>query len=781
MRSETLAVWLLTFALHAGVLLLLAWLLDRGRLRAQLAWREVLWRGALFGAVFSASLQTLSGLPAPRLVLASIAPLATSETMRETATPVRAADAYQATPVESVAKAAPAARVDRAQAASASTRANASSAFAWPAWHALVVAGWLAGVLLVLSRLAVAWLGLERRLGEARPAARPALAADAMSLAIAAGIPTPRLSVSDDLGSPVAALGRRVVMPAWALELLDRDQLAAMLAHEIAHLARRDPLWKLLAAVCGALLWFLPFTALARRRLDEIAELRCDQWAASHLGDGRALAECLAECANHHLGGIDADLVPAMAHRDSPLVERIDHLIEGRPLDTNYTIARGAVAATLALALAAFVLPGFSAQAQVPAPPAPPAAPAPPAPPAPPSGEGAETRVSHHSGGLFGLLREATTVEINDHGERYRAKIRGKVEFNERDDDIARMEDGATASFEQTVQGVTRRIDFSSRDGRIEQRYFVDGREQAIDDAGRGWVAGFVPTIVRETAVNVGPRVKRIHAAGGADAVLDEIGQIRSGYSRGAHLRELYPLGKLSPAQATRVIGLIEGIDSDYEMRNALAALAASNPLDADQQLLVLTQAGNIDSDYERAELLVGMLSQLAPGAQVRAAWLAAAAEIGSDYEHRRVLTALLEAGDYDDATLGEVIDAAESIGSDYERRTLLVSAIERIGDADRVASTYAAAASDIGSDYERREALLALVRAPKFGVAGVRAVLDAASDIGSDHERVEVLVEVARVMPPDAALIERYREVARDLSDYERGAAERALDRFAG
>ena len=486
MRSEWVATWLLTFALHAGALLLVAWLVDRGRLRAQLAWRELLWRGALFGAVFSASLQTFSGLPAPRLVLASIAPYAASAPMAS----VRAADAYQATPAEPVAVAVPTTRsVDPVQTtSSASAHAKASPAFAWPSWHAIVVAAWLAGVLLVLSRLGVAWLGLERRLGEARPTTRPTLATDAMSLAIAAGIPAPRLSVSDDLGSPVAALGRRIVMPAWALELLDRDQLAAMLAHEIAHLARRDPLWKLLAAVCGALLWFLPFTALARRRLDEIAELRCDQWAARHLGDGRALAECLAECANHHLGGIDADLVPAMAHRDSPLVERIDHLIEGTPLDTNYSVARGAVAATLALALAAFALPGFSAQAQLSAPPAPPAAAGAARAAGTPIRRGL-TRVSRHSGGLFGLLREATTVEINDNGERYSAKIRGKVEFNERDDDITRMEDGATASFEQSVQGVTRRIDFSSRDGRIEQRYFVDGREQAIDDAGRAWVA----------------------------------------------------------------------------------------------------------------------------------------------------------------------------------------------------------------------------------------------------------------------------------------------------
>lgn len=65
MRTELLATWLLTFALHAGVLLLLAWLLDRSRSRVLLAWRELLWRGALFGALLSASVQALPVLPAP--------------------------------------------------------------------------------------------------------------------------------------------------------------------------------------------------------------------------------------------------------------------------------------------------------------------------------------------------------------------------------------------------------------------------------------------------------------------------------------------------------------------------------------------------------------------------------------------------------------------------------------------------------------------------------------------------------------------------------------------
>ena len=125
----------------------------------------------------------------------------------------------------------------------------------------------------------------------------------------------------------------RILLPRWAVELLDREQLRAMLAHETAHIARRDPAWKLAIAVWYALFWFVPLAPLARRRLDEVAEISCDAWAAIHLGDGRSLAECLAECAEHRIGAFDRDLASAMAGRESPLLQRIDYLIAGVPMN----------------------------------------------------------------------------------------------------------------------------------------------------------------------------------------------------------------------------------------------------------------------------------------------------------------------------------------------------------------------------------------------------------------------------------------------------------------
>jgi beta-lactamase regulating signal transducer with metallopeptidase domain len=791
MTSEILTAWLLTVALHASVLLGIAWLLDRGALRAQPAWRELLWRAAFFGGVATASVQVLLDTPAPARVTLHTASVGSSVSMQSVA-----AEATSARPLNAdAARREPifASTTSSAAASSSARPANApmqSAATRWstlnlPSWHLMLIAGWLAGALLALARLGTAFVRLERLLGRAETIDDAKLRTDVTALAIQADIIAPRLAALDDLASPIATRGSRILLPRWAIDLLDREQLRAMLAHETAHIARRDPAWKFVIAVWCALFWFVPFAPLARRRLDEIAELACDAWAARHLGDGRSLAECLAECAERRAGGFDPELAPAMASRESPLLHRIDRLIAGVPMHTQIAGARAGVVVAVALAVAAVALPGVSLKsaAAQPAPPTPSTAPAAPAAPAAPS-KPADTS-EHHvhvsadiSGN--GTRHEWTMVEVNDDVHRYRAKINGKIAFNENEDGIASLSDGGTASFSETRMGKTWRIEVVSRGGKLERRYFVDEKEQPIDAEAQQWIATMIPTVIRETAVDAKARVERIRAKGGADAVLDEIAKIDSGYARGVYLRYLAAGGKLTPAQTTRALELIDGIDSDYEKRNALAAIAAAQPLDGAQQKLVLAQAVKIDSDYERAELLVGLLPQLAPAADVRAAWLNAAAGIDSDYEHRRTLTAMLESGHPDEATLATVIGAANTIDSDYERRELLVAAVKRSHNAETLAPSYASAAAEIGSDYERREALLALIQTPGFGKAGANAVLDAVNGIGSDYECREVLIALARVMPNDAALIARYRDVARRLSDYERGQAEKALDRFA-
>ena len=84
-----------------------------------------------------------------------------------------------------------------------------------------------------------------------------------------------------------------------------------------------------------------------------------------------------------------------------------------------------------------------------------------------------------------------------------------------------------------------------------------------------------------------------------------------------------------------------------------------------------------------------------------------------------------------------------------------------------------------MSSDFERRTALVELIDEIDVDAADAAAILEAIAGIESDFEQRTAMVELAGSMPADEALIRRYRQIARGMGDFERGQAEKALDRF--
>lgn len=102
--------------------------------------------------------------------------------------------------------------------------------------------------------------------------------------------------LSDDVFMPCAA---RLLRPLiWLpLSLLTRapvEQLEALLAHELAHIARNDWLWNSVQRVIESLLFFHPAVWWLGRRIRQEREHACDDLAVAVCGDAVALAEALA-------------------------------------------------------------------------------------------------------------------------------------------------------------------------------------------------------------------------------------------------------------------------------------------------------------------------------------------------------------------------------------------------------------------------------------------------------------------------------------------------------
>ncbi len=382
----------------------------------------------------------------------------------------------------------------------------------------------------------------------------------------------------------------------------------------------------------------------------------------------------------------------------------------------------------------------------------------------------------------FGLSGARSTYVENSNGQSFRSRITGTVEFTEAEDDVSRLSGRLTILDKRA--GITRMIDFksdASAPGGIRKTYRINNTDATIDAAATQWIAESIKRIARETAANVEPRVKRLLAQGGVSAVLSETDRIASDHSRGRHLLALLGNAILSSPETEQFLRVSRAIDSDYEKRNVLAALIGRQPLLPGAQIALLNQVAGMDSSYEQRQVLEALAPALATGEGVSAAWRSTMRAVDSDYEKRQIAEALSKGASLNADAIERIIAAASEIDSDYERASALISLSRHFTAPTALqVQAFVACAREIDSDYEKARVLNALLRQAKLDAAGYAAVIGVVRNFDSDHEAGNVLTQIARRMPADADLVAAYRKAARQLGDYERMEAEKALDRLA-
>ena len=136
---------------------------------------------------------------------------------------------------------------------------------------------WAIGVLIMLGAAAFSWLRLRK--------------------AIRAGIPMEEnVFLCDEISSPflVGIFSPRIFLPPH----LSDEQRGPVLAHERAHLARRDNWWKAFAYLLLCVYWFHPLVWAAFILFCRDLELACDESVIHHLTleDRKAYSRALVSC-----------------------------------------------------------------------------------------------------------------------------------------------------------------------------------------------------------------------------------------------------------------------------------------------------------------------------------------------------------------------------------------------------------------------------------------------------------------------------------------------------
>ncbi|MCL4692132.1 MAG: M56 family metallopeptidase [Candidatus Hydrogenedentes bacterium] len=332
--------------LKATVLLACAWIVHAALRGRNPRWRVLLWRATLVGlAVLPAAEWAL-----PRLEVALV---------EETAPPPRAAPVMtkplalpmeQFAPVEAPLRAADSHPIESAPPPFALS--------AWIAGHFRDILGvvWVLVSSLLLSGAARAWRRVHITVARSTVASndvRSLAERVANELGVAERFD---VRIVEEPGSPFLTGVRRpvIVLPARCLDESDATQLKAILAHELAHVKTRDPLWMAIAQLTASLLWFHPLTWRMRSAHNAACEDVCDSVAAAYLGSPEIYLKTLAREA---LALLDAKPVRGSVPmlRSAEIVQRLRKIQRGvsaKPL------ARRWVAASLLVAAGLFVTLG---------------------------------------------------------------------------------------------------------------------------------------------------------------------------------------------------------------------------------------------------------------------------------------------------------------------------------------------------------------------------------------------------------------------------------------
>jgi beta-lactamase regulating signal transducer with metallopeptidase domain len=190
---------------------------------------------------------------------------------------------------------------------------------------------WLLGVAVCMARLVGGWIVATRISGDSVLVDQDALRNTFDRVRTDAGVDHVRLTVSMQVDAPVAVGARlpTVVLPGYFLDRMPPDSITPILAHEIAHVKRRDYVANLVLSAVEAALFHSPATWWIARRVREAREFSCDDAAIVVAGSRRSYVDALMLVAR--LGAAPGPR-PLLGMAGPRLITRITRLLEGEPV-----------------------------------------------------------------------------------------------------------------------------------------------------------------------------------------------------------------------------------------------------------------------------------------------------------------------------------------------------------------------------------------------------------------------------------------------------------------
>jgi len=219
----------------------------------------------------------------------------------------------------------------------ASSEAATPTSAATTSWAAILLGAWACGFMVVALMRLREWRRIR--------------AAVQMSTRVDLAAPVPVRSAPGLLEPGVVGLFRPVLLlPAGIEGRLTPPQLAAVMAHELSHVRRRDNLTSAIHMVVEAAFWFHPLVWFVGARLVEERERACDEHVLRVCGEPQAYAESILNVCKLY---VESPLLCVSGVSGADLRKRVAAILVNR-VGLQLSLARKvtlAIAAVLAIVL----------------------------------------------------------------------------------------------------------------------------------------------------------------------------------------------------------------------------------------------------------------------------------------------------------------------------------------------------------------------------------------------------------------------------------------------
>lgn len=325
-------------------------------------------------------------------------------------------------------------------------------------------------------------------------------------------------------------------------------------------------------------------------------------------------------------------------------------------------------------------------------------------------------------------------------------------------------------------KGVERKAAFVGKRGEITTKFYIDDNEKEGAEAEKG-AADLLQLFARSTSVNIDTRVSALMAAGGKDAVMKEIGELKGSQAIASYIEALAQSTSLASSDVKALAARLENLESDYAKREGVTALLGAGSLDDDALAEILRVAQSIKGDHE-LRLIIENLAERPISADNFRTVAALISDIDGDHEVRLAVSALLESENVDDAAAARALElASQTIEGDYERRLALEAAGERLDD-QKVADATMAMISTIAGGHERRLAIESVASSLPEDSPAWTSLISLVAGIDGDHDRRLAIGSLTSDAPQTDEIRAELRKAAEAIkSEHERSLALEAID----